>query len=149
MWRTTNSNKHIIKRQDNKDQDKNRVIDHSAYKHSFARQVFTQICMICFILCLARWMPSLSQFLFEYDVKYIVSEETCLKSKNKDKPSCIDVFITNSSFQNTSTITTGISDFHKMVITVLKATFTKSKPLLIENLNRLTKKNLKLILKIL
>ena len=94
-------------------------------------------------------MPSLSQFLFEYDVKYIVSEETCLKSKNKDKPSCIDVFITNSSFQNTSTITTGISDFHKMVITVLKATFTKSKPLLIENLNRLTKKNLKLILKIL
>ena len=42
----------------------------------------------------------------------------------------IDLFITNSptSFQNTSTITTGLSDFHKMVITVLKATYTKSKP---------------------
>ena len=70
----------------------------------------------------------LSQFLFEYDAKNISSEKTCFKSK--DNPSCIDLFITNSpnSFQNTSTITTGLSDFLKMVITVLKATFTKSKP---------------------
>ena len=33
-----------------------------------------------------------------------------------------------NSFQNTSAITTGLSDFHKMVITVLKTIFTKSKP---------------------
>ena len=72
--------------------------------------------------------PCLSQFLFEYDGKNIVSEKTCFKSK--DNPSCIELFITKSpnSFHNTSTITTGLSDFHKMVITVLKATFTKSKP---------------------
>ena len=72
--------------------------------------------------------PCLSQFLFEYDAKNIISEKTCFKSK--DNPSCVDLFITNSpnSFQNTSTITTGPSDFHKMVITVLKATFRKSKP---------------------
>ena len=72
--------------------------------------------------------PYLSQLLFEYDGKNIVSEKTCFKSK--DNRSCIDLFITSSpnSFQNTSTITTGLSNFHKMVITVLKATFRKSKP---------------------
>ena len=68
------------------------------------------------------------QLLFEYDAKNIASEKTCFKSK--DNPSCIDLFITNSpnGFQNTSTITTGLSYFHKMVITVSKATFTKSMP---------------------
>ena len=47
---------------------------------------------------------------------------------SKDNPSCIDLFITNSpdSFQNISTITTGI--IHKMENTVLKASFTKNKP---------------------
>ena len=45
-------------------------------------------------------------------------KKTCFKSK--DKPSCIDLFITDSpnSFQNTPIITTGLSDFHKMVIIV-------------------------------
>ena len=70
--------------------------------------------------------PCLSQFLLECDAKNIVSEKTCFKSKGN--PSCIDLFIINppNSFQNTSTITTGLSYFHKMVITVLKVTFTKS-----------------------
>ena len=65
--------------------------------------------------------------MFEYDAKNIVSEKTCFKTK--DNPSCIDLFITNSpnNFHSTSTITTGLSDFHKMVVMVLKATFTKSK----------------------
>ena len=46
----------------------------------------------------------------------------------KVNPNCIDLFITNSpnSFQNTSTIMTELSDFHKIVIIVLKAAFTKS-----------------------
>ena len=72
----------------------------------------------------------LLQFLFLYDAKKNVSEKTCFESK--DNPGCIDLFINNSpnSFQNTTT-TTGLSDFHKMVITVLKATFTKGKPKII------------------
>ena len=63
--------------------------------------------------------------------KLLFLKKTCFKSK--DNPSCIDLFITNfpNSFQNTSTITTGLSDFHKMVITVLKAIFKKSKPTVI------------------
>ena len=64
--------------------------------------------------------PCLSQFLFEMNAKNIVKEPTCYKSLSN--PSCIDLVITNnsSSFQNTKTITTGLPDFHKMVITVLK-----------------------------
>ena len=44
-------------------------------------------------------------------------------------PSFIDIFITNRprSFQNTLTTETGISDFHKMVITVMKVFYKKQK----------------------
>ena len=40
------------------------------------------------------------------------------------------MFLTNYplSFQNTCAITTGLSDFHKMVITVMKMTFQKTPP---------------------
>ena len=57
-----------------------------------------------------------------------MKESTCFKSANN--PSCIDLFLTNSrnSFQSTTTVSTGLSDFHKMVITVLKTTFPKSQP---------------------
>ena len=42
----------------------------------------------------------------------------------------IDLFLTNSSnsFQYTQTISSGLSDHHKMVVTVLKNTFSKMKP---------------------
>ena len=70
----------------------------------------------------------LSDFLFEYNAKNLVKEKTCFK--NLDNPSCVDLFITNSfrSFKNTTTISTGLSDFHKMIITVMKTTFPKAKP---------------------
>ena len=72
--------------------------------------------------------PNLDNFLRDYDAKNIVKFNTCFK--NIENPSCIDLFITNSvnSFQNTKAISTGLSDFHIMVVTVLKTTFQKSKP---------------------
>ena len=72
--------------------------------------------------------PCLSQFLYEYNAKNIVKESTCFK--NVLNPSCIDLFITNSplSFQNT-VISNGLSDFHKMVITVMKMSFKKHSPI--------------------
>ena len=72
--------------------------------------------------------PILSQLLHAHEAKNIVKDKTCFK--NPDNPSCIDLFITNSpkSFQNTTAISTGLSDFHKMTITVLKTSFTKAKP---------------------
>ena len=44
-------------------------------------------------------------------------------------PSCIDLFLTNQvfSFQNTINVATGLSNFHKYVLTVLKTSFSKSK----------------------
>ena len=76
--------------------------------------------------------PCLSQFLYEYNAKSIVKESICFK--NVLNPSCIDLFITNIplNFQNTIEITNGLSDFHKMVITVMKMSFKKHSP--IENI---------------
>ena len=44
--------------------------------------------------------------------------------------SCIDFILTNSqiSFLKTENLFTGLSDFHKLVISVFKTTFLKSKP---------------------
>ena len=58
----------------------------------------------------------------------ISQEKTCFKNPNN--PSCIDLFITNSSgsFQHTTTLASGLSDCHKMILTVLKTSFPKAKP---------------------
>ena len=70
----------------------------------------------------------MDDFLFEQNFKNLVKDKTCFKST--DNPSCIDLFLTNtpSSFQNTTTVTTGLSDFHKMVVTVMKTSCPKAKP---------------------
>ena len=70
----------------------------------------------------------LGEFMSDFHAKNLVKEPTCFKSI--ENPSCIDLFITNSyqSFQNTTTVATGLSDFHKMTVTVLKTTFPKVKP---------------------
>ena len=74
----------------------------------------------------------LNEFLFERGAKNLVKDPTCFK--NIQNPSCIDLFLTNSyrSFQDTTTVTTGLSDFHKMAVTVMKTTFPKAKPKVIQ-----------------
>ena len=51
-------------------------------------------------------------------------------SNNFDNPSCIDLFLTNSSksFEKCLTLETGISDFHKLIITILKVKPDKLSP---------------------
>ena len=73
----------------------------------------------------------LEEFLFEQNMKNLVKDPTCFK--NIDDPSCIDLFLTNSSpsFQHTTTVETGLSDFHKMAVTVMKTTFPKAQPKII------------------
>ena len=53
--------------------------------------------------------------------------------KNPSKPSCIDLILTNhpNYFQNSNTIETGLSDFHKMLVTIMKTTFCKLVPKII------------------
>ena len=72
--------------------------------------------------------PGLSEFLLKYDSKNLVIEKICFK--NPENPRCIDLFLVNSvqSFQNTFVLAAGVSDFHKMILTVLKTSFTKSAP---------------------
>ena len=76
--------------------------------------------------------PCMQDFLIDFNAKNLVKENTCFKSINN--PSCIDLFLTDSynSFQKTTTVSTGLSDFHKMIITVLKTTFAKAKPKIIQ-----------------
>ena len=50
--------------------------------------------------------------------------------QNPTNPSCVDLILTNRprSFQNSCTFETGLSDFLKMTLTVLKSSFAKQKP---------------------
>ena len=68
----------------------------------------------------------LDTFCSIWNLKSLGKEPTCFKNPNN--PSCIDLFLTNTirSFQETQVFETGLSDFHKLVVTVLKSTFTKS-----------------------
>ena len=74
----------------------------------------------------------LKNFITEHNMKNIVKEPTCFK--NIENPTSIDLFITNfpNSFFATKTITTGVSDFHKMVLTVLRNKFAKQNPKVVE-----------------
>ena len=67
-------------------------------------------------------------FLFEYNLKNLVKEKICYK--NPENPSYINLFLTSNarSFQKTTTVSTGLSDFHKMIVTVLKTKLAKQKP---------------------
>ena len=71
---------------------------------------------------------SISEFLNLYSLKNLVKQSTCFKNPNK--PTCIDLILTNCprSLQNTDTFETGLSDFHKLTFTVLKQHFPKQKP---------------------
>ena len=76
----------------------------------------------------------LKNFLDLYSLKNLVKEPTCYKSNT---PKCIDLVLTNRnrSVQKTTTVETGLSDFHKMVVTVLKTTFPKQGPTVINYRN--------------
>ena len=58
----------------------------------------------------------------------MINKPTCYK--NPDKPTCIDLILTNcpGSFQNSCVIETGLSDFHKMIVTVMKTSYRKIEP---------------------
>ena len=63
-----------------------------------------------------------------YKLRNLIKEPTCFK--NPENPTCIDLILTNKplSFKNTYVIETGLSDFHKMIVAVMKMHFHKMKP---------------------
>ena len=62
-----------------------------------------------------------------HNLKNLIKEPTCFK--NPEKLTIIDLILTNKPkcFQHSCTDETGISDFHKMTITVMKVIFKKQK----------------------
>ena len=73
----------------------------------------------------------MKNFCENYDLRSLVKEPTCFK--NQENPSCIDLILTNKprSFIKTGVTETGLSDYHKLVTTMMKMRFAKSKPSII------------------
>ena len=73
----------------------------------------------------------LGTFCKSYNLTSLIKQPTCFK--NPENPSCIDLMLTNKprSFQSKCVIETGLSDFHRMTISVLKMHFRKLPPKII------------------
>ena len=63
-----------------------------------------------------------------YSLTGLIKQPTCYK--NPSHPKCHDLILTNEprSFQTTCVIETGLSDFHLMTLTVMRKSFKKLKP---------------------
>ena len=61
-------------------------------------------------------------------MKCLINTFTCYK--NPANPTCIDLILTNKarSFKTTCVIETGLSDFHKMTLAIMKVHFVKQSP---------------------
>ena len=88
------------------------------------------------LLLLGDWNSAVTEvemreFCETYNLENLIKDPTCYKSA--DNPSSIDIMLTNKklSFQNSMTVETGLSDFHKMTVTVLKRYFKKKDPITI------------------
>ena len=70
-------------------------------------------------------------FCDNYNLTSLIKQPTCYKNPNN--PSCIDLILSNTprSFQSTCVIETGLSDFHLMTLTVMKKSFRKFHPRII------------------
>ena len=69
----------------------------------------------------------LSDFVDTFSLSNLINRKTCHKNLTG---TTIDIMLTNrpNCFQKTSTVVTGLSDFHRMIISCLKTTFKKIPP---------------------
>ena len=70
----------------------------------------------------------IESYLYMHKLCNLVKEKTFFE--NMQNPSCIDLLLINNvyAFQQTIAISTGLSDCHKLVLTVLKSTVPRSQP---------------------
>ena len=70
-------------------------------------------------------------FCGNYNLKSLVKQSTCYK--NPDNPTCIDLMLTNAprSFQSKCVLETGLSGFHLMILAVIRKSFKKLQPRII------------------
>ena len=71
---------------------------------------------------------SIKIFFSNYNLTSMINKPTCYK--NPGKPTFTDLILTNCprSFQNSCVIEIGLSDFHKMIVTVMKTSYRKIEP---------------------
>ena len=74
---------------------------------------------------------NMKDFCNSYGFKSLIKVPTCFK--NPENPSCIDLLLTSNTLriQNPGVIETGLSDFHKMIVKVMKTTYQKLDPKII------------------
>ena len=75
---------------------------------------------------------TISEICATYNLKNLIKEPKC--SKSLENPTCIDIILTNrpKCFQKSNVFETGLSDFHKLTFTVIKAYFQKQQPKIIK-----------------
>ena len=84
------------------------------------------ILQVDFISCMEDSL--LKKFAEIYKLRNLIKEPTCFK--NPENHAGTDLILTNKprSLKNTYVIETGQSDFHKMIVAVMKMHFPKMKP---------------------
>ena len=70
----------------------------------------------------------MKDFFLIYSCKNIIRDKTWFKNPEKPKSIFLKMVNTPNFFQNSQAIETGLSNFHKMCLTVLKVFYTKQKP---------------------
>ena len=73
----------------------------------------------------------MTDFCDTYVLRSLITELTCYK--NPENPTSIDLILTNHprSFQNSCLFEAGLCDFHKMTVTIMKASFQRFQPRII------------------
>ena len=71
---------------------------------------------------------SIKKFCSNFNLTSMINKPTCYKNPNK--PTCIDLILKNcpGSFRNSCVIEKGLSDFHKMIVTVMRTSYRKIEP---------------------
>ena len=79
--------------------------------------------------------PIISEFCATYNLKNLIKKPKYFKSL--ENPTCIDPVLTKrlKCFQSSHVFETGLSHFHNLTFTVLKAYFQKQKPKIIKYRN--------------
>ena len=72
--------------------------------------------------------PNMTSFCENFNLKGLIKKPIC--SKNPNKPTCIDLILTNvpHTFQSTCVLETGLFDFYLMAVTVMRKIFRKMRP---------------------
>ena len=75
----------------------------------------------------AAGLNKMSEFCDIFDLENLIRGNTCVTVGHA---SSIDVILSNKkrSFKNSGTVATGVSDFHKMVLTTMRACYERLKP---------------------